>query len=361
MVAIVAICLVGYALGLLWLYKYQHRQDGDLPAQAGAPPLTVLTAFRNEELHLPALQRDLALQTYPALTWLAVDDGSTDGSADLLQQGGDDNLSLQKIRMPGGAGKRQAIAAGVAACQTDYILQTDADCRVGETWAAQAQAYALAKEADLLIMPLRFAGGAPWALALVNVEFASVMAVTCGMARAGCPVMCNGANLLYTKRLWQAAEAHLHSRPGQGGDDMYLLDFALAHGYRVAYADAPGLWVDTAAPTSLGSFLRQRRRWAGKGVSYRSPYPLATAAVSLAGQVAFGACLWGGLTGLLPWAPGLMAAKVAAEALVIGRQMQKAGLRFPLWAFLAWQVLYLPYLIAVLLPTFAGRKTVWKT
>ncbi len=355
MVAVVAVCLVGYALWVLLLYGYQQRQDPDLPIPAGLPPLTVLTAFRNEAAHLPHLALDLARQTHPSLRWIAIDDGSTDGATP------GQSLPDTQLLVLGGVGKRQAIAAGVAACQTDYILQTDADCRVGEAWASQAAAQATATGADLVIMPLRFTGLPSAALALVNVEFASVMAVTCGMARAGHPVMCNGANLLYTRRLWLAASRHLQSQPGQGGDDMYLLDYALAHGYRVAYADAPALWVETAAPQSLGAFLRQRRRWAGKGVGYASPYPKLVALGSVVGQLAFGWCLWGGLLGLQPFAYGLMAAKLAAEGLLIGRQMQKAGLRFPLWAFMAWQVLYVPYLIAVLLPTFAGRKPVWKT
>jgi cellulose synthase/poly-beta-1,6-N-acetylglucosamine synthase-like glycosyltransferase len=188
------------------------------------------------------------------------------------------------------------------------------------------------------------------------------MAVTCGMARAGKPVMCNGANLLYTKALWQEAAPNLLAQPFAGGDDMFLLDHAFNHSKNIVYSDAPALWVSTEAPTSLSQFMRQRRRWAAKWSGYQSLWPLLVALLTVVGQLAF----FGGMVGfLLDFYPNLwplLLVKILFEGVLVHRQLTKAGVLFCRKAFLFWQIMYVPYILAVAVPSFWQRRPhTWKT
>ena len=358
---VVTYILAGYVLGLIGLWIAVYRQDKDLVLAKPNLP-TILFAYKDEEATLPGLVFSLSKTSY-SVPILAIDDGSKDRSTQILHQAASHHPGLTLVANMGPPGKRQAIHAGIQETATETIVQTDADCRPQPNWALRAAQALKQSGADMLIMPLRFRSDhISWLwLSIVNMEFASVMALTCGMARAGKPVMCNGANLAYKKALWQAAAPGLLAQPYAGGDDMFLLDYAVTQNSTVAYSDAPGLWLDTDAPSTLGAFLRQRRRWAAKWRGYRSPWPLLVGMASLAGQLAFAWALISLLAGqgsrtLVYLALG----KIGAEGLLLYRQLHKGSMRFSPVAFLFWQVFYLPYVMAVALPSFIRRPASWK-
>lgn len=364
MVAVVAVLLTAYIGWLLLLLLGIYRQDEDVHQPQIPSSATILIAFRNEEAALPQLLSSLA-DTSPAFPILALDDHSIDASAAIVQ--GFQARYPKRVQYQastGLPGKRTAIAAALPGVAADWILQTDADCVSGPGWAVQALSAAEQKHGDMCILPLRFRSQSlsPFWLSVINTEFASVMAVTSGMARWGRPVMCNGANLAYRKSLWMAAAPYLARQTHAGGDDMFLLDYAVTHGARVVYTDAPGVWVETEAPSTLGAFFAQRRRWAAKWTAYRSPWPYAVGGVSLLGQGAFVLAPW-----LLVFGQGgpilalALLGKVFAEGLLLRRQLQKGGMAFHLGAFLFWQVFYLPYVLASALPSLWTRPPAqWK-
>ena len=364
MLAVVAVLLTAYIGWLLLLLATVYRQDRDLRCPVVLPSATILVGFRNEEAALPSLLSALVRQSHeqPVLT---LDDHSTDASAKIVEEFQATYPEQIQYRASSAIpGKRSAIAAAIPSLSSDWVLQTDADCVPGSDWTAQTLTTIWNQDTDMGIFPLRFCSQSlsPFWLSVVNTEFASVMAVTCGMARWGRPVMCNGANLAYRKSLWMAAAPYLARQTHAGGDDMFLLDYAVTHGARVVYADAPGVWVETEAPSTLGAFFAQRRRWAAKWTAYRSRWPYAVGAISLLGQGAFALAPW--LLVLGQGGPILALAllgKVFAEGLLLRRQLQKGGMAFHLGAFLFWQVFYLPYVLVSALPSLWTRPPAqWK-
>lgn len=365
MVAVVAVLLVAYIGWLLLLLATIYRQDEDLRCPIVLPSATILVGFRNEEAALPSLLSALVRQSHE-LPILALDDHSTDASTIIVEKFLATYPEQIQYRASSAIpGKRSAIAAAVPLLPSEWVLQTDADCIPGADWTAQTlTALWNQEEPDMGIFPLRFRSQSlsPFWLSVVNTEFASVMAVTCGMARWGRPVMCNGANLAYRKSLWEAAAPHLARQTHAGGDDMFLLDYAVTHDARVVYADAPGVWVETEAPSTLGAYFAQRRRWAAKWTAYRSPWPYVVGAISLLGQGAFALAPW-----LLAFGQDgatlamALLGKITAEGLLLRRQLQKGGMAFHLGAFLFWQVFYLPYVLVSALPSLWSRPPAqWK-
>jgi cellulose synthase/poly-beta-1,6-N-acetylglucosamine synthase-like glycosyltransferase len=357
---IVAGILCIYTFWLLWLYSFAAKQDADPLGSIIDTEHTILFAFRNEEDNLPALLEAIKRQTCN-LPIVAVDDGSTDNSAQNIKMSKEDGLPITYLYHEGTRGKRAALAFALHHIGSPYVLQTDADCLPPETWAETASI--ASKGADMAIFPLRFTSktlSSFW-LGVINTEFASVMSVTCAMARAGHPVMCNGANLVYRTTLWREAEPELLAKPFAGGDDMFLLDYAVRHGKKIVYADAPSLWVETEASTSISIFLQQRRRWAAKWSGYKRALPTLVAGLTVVGQLSFFLGMMAMIVGFGTSFWPIYAGKVLAEGLLIGRQMQKGGMRFRIDAFLFWQIFYLPYILAVALPSFWHRAPqTWK-
>ncbi|HYH52238.1 MAG TPA: bifunctional polysaccharide deacetylase/glycosyltransferase family 2 protein [Acidimicrobiia bacterium] len=88
------------------------------------PPVSVIVPAYNEEVGIAAAVRSLAGNDYPALEVIVVDDGSTDGTADVVAAIGDPRVRL--IRQPNG-GKPAALNTGIAAARHDVLVMVDGD------------------------------------------------------------------------------------------------------------------------------------------------------------------------------------------------------------------------------------------
>ncbi len=88
------------------------------------PPVTVVVPAYNERVGIEAAVRSLAASDYPDLEIIVVDDGSTDGTADLVE-----SLDIPVVRVVRqvNAGKATALNTGVAAATHDVLVLVDGD------------------------------------------------------------------------------------------------------------------------------------------------------------------------------------------------------------------------------------------
>jgi dolichyl-phosphate beta-glucosyltransferase len=97
---------------------------------AAAPLLSVVIPAYNEEQRLPRTIEDI--ERYldgrrASYELILVDDGSTDGTRQVMDAAAERNQKVRVEALPANRGKGRALASGVAVARGDEVLVTDAD------------------------------------------------------------------------------------------------------------------------------------------------------------------------------------------------------------------------------------------
>ena len=233
--------------------------------------VSVVIPVRNEFGKLENLERSLQQQDYPASQYevIFVDDHSEDGSAEFLAQLAERNQHYKLIRLDGkSTGKKQAIHAGIQQAGGSWIIQSDADCTWPSTFISGHARRAGEGDVQLIAGPVlnRNCSGL-WC----KLESLDVMSLTgTGMASflRGRPILCSGANLSYSKRLYAELSQELLKVPAASGDDIFLLLGARRSGAGTAYLASGQYVVETESTGGPRAFLQQRVRWGSKSKHY---------------------------------------------------------------------------------------------
>lgn len=224
----------------------------------------LLIAHRNDLAKLLPLLQSLESQANPILTWV-VDDYSEESQYQALEDFCQSRPWLKLLRNAAAPGKKGALGYALARCDAAFVVQTDADCRLGpETISGlsaplQAGAMAVMGFVQMQAAPNFWSRFAAW-------EFFSLQLSAWAFARGGRAIMANGAALAYRREAWLAHAQH--GARYRSGDDTFFIQALAAKGESIAIN--PAAVVSTAAPLSLKAFLAQRRRWGAKSVGYRS-------------------------------------------------------------------------------------------
>ena len=152
---------VGAGLTLLrrhWSRLPALEEDPPLPAEP--PSVCLCIPIRNEVRELPAALDSWLGQDYPDLQMVAVDDGSTDGSTEILrarEAARPDRLRVLRNDHlpPGWLGKNHALHVASEqpeARGADWLLFADGDVQASPSLLRRAMAFALAQPTDILAL-----------------------------------------------------------------------------------------------------------------------------------------------------------------------------------------------------------------
>ena len=108
---------IGYPAAAFLLARLRRRP----PVEAHASAATVVIVARDEESSIGDKLRSLRWGGVSELEVIVVDDGSSDGTAQVAREHG-----AEVIRLEGGRGKAAALNAGVAAARHELVVLTDA-------------------------------------------------------------------------------------------------------------------------------------------------------------------------------------------------------------------------------------------
>ncbi|MCD4792310.1 MAG: glycosyltransferase [Bacteroidales bacterium] len=233
--------------------------------------LSVIIPFKNEEKNLETLIHNLSNQTLKNNLYeiILVNDNSTDNSVKVLEQllSNKDNFKLiHSDSKP--EGKKTALSFGITRAKGDLIVTTDADCTHNKKWLETILNYYNKHKPKMLIAPVLMQGKSFFGN-MQSLEFLSLIASTAGSTGIGHPIMCNGANLSYEKKVYEEFKDALNMKE-KSGDDIFLLhNIKKKYPKEIHFLKSNDAVVYTKAEKSLKSFFRQRVRWASKSSSYK--------------------------------------------------------------------------------------------
>ncbi len=259
--AVYVFLIVRYTFGFLNLSGVDS-----VDASALSMTFSVVIPFRNEADRIGYLISDLLNQQGTIRNWeiICVDDHSVDGTADRIREYGTGDISLKVIPLPEGKrGKKAALMAGINAARGEWIIQTDADCRVGPGFISGHGSMILGEQPTLVAGPVRLGPLRSSWDSIEALEFLSLSVTGAGSFYRSVPLMCNGANMVY-RRDFYLGEIGKMNQPTPSGDDMFLLSRALEKDKKVVYNKSSRVIVDAAPAGSPASFFSQRIRWASK-------------------------------------------------------------------------------------------------
>jgi cellulose synthase/poly-beta-1,6-N-acetylglucosamine synthase-like glycosyltransferase/peptidoglycan/xylan/chitin deacetylase (PgdA/CDA1 family) len=121
-IAVLAVLRACVLVAFARRHAAQYRGRG--PADAFVPPVSIVVpAFNEAEVIEPAV-RSLAASDYPEVEVIVVDDGSSDGTGEIVQ-----GLGLERVRLltEENRGKPAALNTGVVAADHELIVTVDAD------------------------------------------------------------------------------------------------------------------------------------------------------------------------------------------------------------------------------------------
>jgi cellulose synthase/poly-beta-1,6-N-acetylglucosamine synthase-like glycosyltransferase len=237
--------------------------------------VSVVLAARNEENAIRSCLEALFAQDYPTHLYevIVVDDGSSDGTAAVVASIAVHKNSLRLVSARDGAhfireGKPAALSRGISESKGEVILTTDADCIVPGTWIS-TMVGSLGPGVAFAAGPVREIPGSSVLSRLAHLEMLGLVTTGAGLIGSGHPIICNGANLAYTKEAFFKAQ-------GFGTDQPWCDDETLMQRIhqrklgQIIFVSSEEAVVTTGAQQTLRSFWIQRLRWSAKGGHYES-------------------------------------------------------------------------------------------
>lgn len=308
---------------IAWFRPVRTNSSGQPPTTS----VTVIIAARNEEADLGTCLDAIAAQDYPQQLFevIVVNDHSADGTVELVRRIISDH-PLRKLNLltleAGIEGKKAAISLAMNNANGEWIITTDADCRMDKQWISTIMQCAGDVRLQMVLAPVIFGREKSIFGQLQELEFMSLMAASAGAANIGLPIMCNGANLAYRKNAFKEINSYAEDRKFASGDDMFLMmKIRKTFGSpAIRFVQSPSAIVTTPAATTLSAFVNQRIRWVSKSRGYRDSGVLITSALVYAFSLFT-------LISLLAWAFGYIGPIVAVTFLSV-----KLLVDFPLMA-----------------------------
>lgn len=281
LVVISFVLLVLYNLKILkYTLNWAHYPCLKHPRQDYDTAISVIIAFRNEIENLPDLLNALAIQAYPVSLYevILVNDHSDDGSEILVQRFCDAHPNFRMIHQEiCKSGKKSAVMHGIQSASFDLLVTTDADCIPKAGWLASIAGEFQEKHPDMMVGLVDITPGNSFFGKFQEIEFLSLIAAGAGAAAGGNPIYCNGANLSFTRSLFQSYADPFKQHIASGDDTLFMHKVKKDRGRAIILLKSLPSVVITRAVTTWHDFLQQRKRWVSKSLYYRDAAAISTA------------------------------------------------------------------------------------
>lgn len=264
--ALVLAAHVALAAGL-WRHRLRDRSARGRRAghRSRAKQISVVVTVKDEEQVLPRLLASLAAQTHQSCELVFVDDGSSDGTGELLRRFRQQHPErTQVLRGRGELGevnpKQRCLDQGVGAATGEILLFTDGDCVLPPRWAEDLSSYFEDAEVGLVFGQLTVRDEGGWLTALQAFDLPLFQHFAAGSAGLGLATGSCGHN----QAVRRSALAEVGGFSGLGytlTEDTALVSALRKRGWKVRASTWQSTITETSPQRTLRELYRQRLRW----------------------------------------------------------------------------------------------------
>ena len=248
--------------------------------------ISVIIAARNEEKNIGSCLFSIIKQTYPENSFeiIVVNDHSSDGTVSVVNSFKKSNIKIINLEDFTGATilnsyKKAAIELAIGMAKGNLIVTTDADCVVTRKWLETIAAFYSEYDPIFIAAPVVYSNpltSDSTFLRLLKIfqslDFLSLQGITAASVSTRFHNMCNGANLAYTKRVFEKVNGFEGIDGIASGDDMLLMHkIQRVYPDKVGFIKSTNVIVETQPVNSFKEFINQRIRWASKADKYTDP------------------------------------------------------------------------------------------
>lgn len=212
-----------YTFFYLRILLYKEKPLTNIPQV----PISIIICSKNEAPNLEKFLPSVLEQNYPEYEVIVVNDGSDDGSEDILKLYQNKYQNLYVTALPKSKknvyNKKLAVSIGLKAAKYDWVLLTDADCRpASENWISGMQKK-FADGTDFVIGYGAYTPTRGFLNRLIRFDtlFIAIQYFTFAMAKL--PYMGVGRNLAYRKSVFFNNKGFSnHLKLVSGDDDLFV-------------------------------------------------------------------------------------------------------------------------------------------
>lgn len=325
---------------------------------------SVLIPVRNEAQTIRGILECLSLQEYPKSKFeiIVIDDFSEDDTIQVLTKASNEfamPVRVISLKNELEKGKKHAISRGVEASRFDYIITTDADCKMGPHWISSYSKYF--ENNKMLAGPVSIEGASLFSR-LQQLEFAGLIGFGAVTIEADNPSMCSGANLGFSKDAFIHVEGYQNNIHLPSGDDEFLLyNILKRYPGAASFIKDQRAVVTTQPHASLASFINQRTRWTSKWKHHKNWKLQATAVLFFMDYFSILILYLGMIFGWFDLLLGIifLGLRFVAEAIFILSINQFMGNKGGIVHLLALQFIYPFHVLLMGLKSIFGNYT-WK-
>lgn len=166
--------------------------------------------------------------------------------------------------------KKKAIETAIAHSSGELIICTDADCTMDPEWILTIVSFYQKEDFHFIASPVKITGVKSLLSIFQALDFISLQGITGAAVYKNLYPMCNGANLAYSRKAYDAVGGFSNIDNIASGDDMLLMKKINAHfPGKSGYAKDERVIVSTEPVKNIRAFFSQRIRWASKISHYQ--------------------------------------------------------------------------------------------
>ncbi len=350
---LVLLIYAGFCFYVFKAFKWLNFSKGHTSNNTG---VSIIVPFRNEADNIVPCIEAIAQQSNCDFPFeiILVNDHSDDDSLHVIRAY-QSSLDVTTITSDG-EGKKAALLTGIQAAKHPVIHTIDADCRMGKQCLSAMHQVYTGGDLNMLCGLVSYQAKGVFG-SLQQAESVALVGISAFMLNSGRPATCNGANLMFSKAMFERVGGYgTDQKLSSGDDDLLMQTFATYQPDKVKYATIPTAVVYTAAETSVKAFVSQRMRWTSKRRSYKYYYNTILMLMLLSKQLVFWMAFGVATVFGSPWLYLINLVLLMSDALLYVRFRQLLPLK---WYTLVLMPFYQLYIFIIPVFNLFVRNT-WK-